>query len=102
MGRTLFPIFSICPSSGILQLMDIFMLCDVLLHCWSPDGTSIVQVWLYQSIPNDSEAGCSMGLDFYGKQKKTKKKFSTKVTKKDKRKFKPFLDTQTKIKKGSQ
>ena len=32
--------------------------------------------------------------------KKQQKKFPTKVTKKDNKKIKPFLDTQKKIKKG--
>ena len=39
-----------------------------------------------------------MGPDFHGKQKTTKK-FPTKVTKKNKKKFKPFLDTQKKLEK---
>ena len=34
--------------------------------------------------------------------KKQQKKFPTKVTKKNKKKFKPFLDTQKNSKKGSQ
>ena len=45
--------------------------------------------------------GSARDSDYKQFQTKNKtKKFSTKVTKKDKKKFKPFLDTQKELKKG--